>query len=98
MRWRLKVEVGSGKLFALILGCLVTATSFAGRTANQEWVKENFIGKDKEATISPAEVTGEKMSSEFPDELVGVPVDTELTFEITFGDIHRTKGSTLVEA
>ena len=48
MRWRKEVEVDSGKLFALILGCLVTATSFAGRTANQEWVKENFIGKDKE--------------------------------------------------
>ena len=47
MRWRKEVEVDSGKLFALILGCLVTATSFAGRTANQEWVKENFIGKDK---------------------------------------------------
>ena len=40
MRWRKEVEVDSGKLFALILGCLVTATSFAGRTANQEWVKE----------------------------------------------------------
>ena len=98
MRRRLKVEVDSGKLFALILGCLVTATSFAGRTANQEWVKENFIGKDKEATIRPAEVTAAKMSFEFPDALVGVPVDTELTFEITFGETLKTKGAKLVDA
>ena len=34
------------------------------------------------------------MSFEFPDALVGVPVDTELTFEITFGETLKTKGAT----
>ena len=48
MRLRLKVEVDSGKLFALILGCLVTATSFADRTANQGWVRENFVSRTNE--------------------------------------------------
>ena len=36
------------KKMILILAALLATTSFAGRTANQEWVKENFIGKDKE--------------------------------------------------
>ena len=48
MRWRKEVEVDSGKLFALILGCLVTATSFADRTANQGWVRENFVSRTNE--------------------------------------------------
>ena len=43
-------------------------------------------------------MTAAKMSFEFPDELVGVPVDTELTFEITFGETLKTKGATLVDA
>ena len=39
----------------------------------------------------------DKLSFEFPDELVGVPVDTVLTFEITFGEVHKEKSETLVE-
>ena len=66
----------------------------AGDTVKVKWTQG---GEDKEATIAPAEVTGEKMSFEFPDALVGVPVDTELTFEIAFGEVHKTKGSKLVE-
>ena len=48
MRLRFKVEVDSGKLLTLILGCLVTTTSFADRTANQGWVKENFVSRTNE--------------------------------------------------
>ena len=48
MRLRLKVEVDNGKLLTLILGCLVAATSFADRTANQGWVKENFVSRTNE--------------------------------------------------
>ena len=48
MRLRLKVEVDKGKLLTLILGCLVAATSFADRTANQGWVKENFVSRTNE--------------------------------------------------
>ena len=61
-------------------------------------VKWSQGGADKEAEIVPAEVTATKMSFAFPDELVGVPADTELTFEITFGETLKTKGSTLVDA
>ena len=32
----------------LLLGCLVTATSFADRTANQGWVTENFVSRTNE--------------------------------------------------
>ena len=32
----------------MILGCLVTATSFADRTANQGWVTENFVSRTNE--------------------------------------------------
>ena len=48
MRLRFKVEVDNGKLLTLILGCLVTATSFADRTPNQGWVKENFVSRTNE--------------------------------------------------
>ena len=48
MRLRFKVEVDNGKLLTLILGCLVSATSFADRTANQGWVKENFVSRTNE--------------------------------------------------
>ena len=61
-------------------------------------VKWTQGGEDKEATISPADIAADKMAFEFPDALVGVPMDTELTFEITFGEVNKTKGSKLVDA
>ena len=45
---REEAKANKGKLLALLLGCLVTATSFADRTANQEWVKENFVSRTNE--------------------------------------------------
>ena len=48
MRRRKKAKANGGKLLALFLGVLVSATSFAGRTANQEWVKENFVSRTNE--------------------------------------------------
>ena len=60
-------------------------------------VKWSQGGVAKDAEIEPAEVTATKMSFAFPDALVGVPVDTELTFEITFDETVKTKGSKLVE-
>ena len=53
-------------------------------------------GEDKEALIDPADIAADKLSFEFPDALVGVPMDTELTFEITFGETLKSKGSKLV--
>ena len=88
-------EIVSGTAFAAKGSGLDAFDTGAGDTVKVKWTQG---GVEKEATIEPAEVTPEKMSFEFPDALVGVPVDTELTFEISFGDIHRTKGSTLVEA
>ena len=88
-------EIVSGTAFAAKGSGLDAFDAEGGDTVKVKWTQG---GEDKEATIEPAEVTGEKMSFEFPDALVGVPVDTELTFEITFGETVKTKGSKLVEA
>ena len=88
-------EIVSGTAFAAKGSGLDAFDAEAGDTVKVKWTQG---GEDKEATISPAEVTGTKMSFAFPDALVGVPVDTELTFEITFGETVKTKGSTLVES
>ena len=88
-------EIVSGTAFAAKGSGLDAFDAEAGDTVKVKWTQG---GEDREATIEPAEVTAAKMSFEFPDELVGVPVDTELTFEITFGETLKTKGATLVEA
>ena len=88
-------EIVSGTAFAAKGSGLDAFDAEAGDTVKVKWTQG---GEDKEATIAPAEVTAAKMSFEFPDALVGVPMDTELTFEITFGSGVKTKGSKLVEA
>ena len=88
-------EIVSGTAFAAKGSGLDAFDAEAGDTVKVKWTQG---GEDKEATIEPAEVTAAKMSFEFPDALVGVPVDTELTFEITFGETLKTKGATLVDA
>ena len=88
-------EIVSGTAFAAKGSGLDAFDAEGGDTVKVRWTQD---GEDKEATIAPAEVTGEKMSFAFPDALVGVPMDTELTFEITFGEIHKEKGSKLVDA
>ena len=88
-------EIVSGTAFAAKGSGLDAFDAEAGDTVKVKWSQG---GEDKEATIDPAEVTAAKMSFEFPDALVGVPVDTELTFEITFGETLKTKGATLVDA
>ena len=87
-------EIVSGTAFAANGSGLDAFDAEAGDTVKVKWTQG---GEDKEATIAPAEVTAAKMSFEFPDALVGVPVDTELTFEITFGETLKTKGATLVD-
>lgn len=87
-------EIVSGTAFAAKGSGLDAFGKESGDNVKVKWTQG---GEPKEATIDPAEVTATKMAFEFPDELVGVPVDTELTFEITFGEIHKTKGSKLVE-
>ena len=88
-------EIVNGTAFAAKGSGLDAFDAEAGDTVKVKWTQG---GEAKEATISPAEVTAAKMSFEFPDALVGVPVDTELTFEITFGETLKTKGATLVDA
>ena len=88
-------EIVSGTAFAAKGSGLDAFDAESGDTVKVKWTQG---GVDKEALIDPAEVTPEKMSFEFPDALVGVPMDTELTFEITFGETLKTKGSKLVEA
>ena len=88
-------EIESGTAFAAKGSGLDAFDAEAGDTVKVKWTQG---GEDREATISPAEIAADKLSFAFPDALVGVPMDTVLTFEITFGEVHKTKGTTLVES
>ena len=87
-------EIVSGTAFAAKGSGLDAFDAEGGDTVKVKWTQG---GEEKEAEIAPAEIAADKLSFEFPDALVGVPMDTELTFEITFGETVKTKGSTLVE-
>ena len=87
-------EIVSGTAFAVKGSGLDAFDAEAGDTVKVKWTQG---GVDKEATIAPADIAADKLAFAFPDALVGVPMDTELTFEITFGEVHKTKGSKLVE-
>ena len=86
-------EIVSGTAFAANGSGLDAFDAEAGDTVKGKWTQG---GEDREATIEPAEVTAAKMSFDSPDTLVGVPVDTELTFEFTFGGAVKTKGAKIV--
>ena len=88
-------EIVSGTAFAAKGSGLDAFDAESGDTVKVKWTQG---GEDKEALIDPADIAADKLSFEFPDALVGVPMDTELTFEITFGEVHKTKGSKLVSA
>ena len=88
-------EIVSGTAFAAKGSGLDAFDAEAGDTVKVKWTQG---GEDKEALIDPADIAADKLSFAFPDALVGVPMDTELTFEITFGEVHKTKGSKLVES
>ena len=88
-------EIVSGTAFAAKGSGLDAFDAEGGDTVKVRWTQG---GEDKEATIVPADIAADKLAFEFPDALVGVPMDTVLTFEITFGEIHKTKGSKLVDA
>ena len=88
-------EIVSGTAFAAKGSGLDAFDAEGGDTVKVKWTQG---GEDKEATIAPANIAADKLSFAFPDALVGVPVDTELTFEFTFGETLKTKGSKLVEA
>ena len=87
-------EIVSGTAFAAKGSGLDAFDAGAGDTVKVKWTQG---GEDKEATIAPADIAADKLSFEFPDALVGVPMDTVLTFEITFGEVHKSKDSKLVE-
>ena len=86
-------EIVSGTAFAAKGSGLDAFDAEGGDTVKVKWTQG---GEEKEAEIAPADIAADKLSFAFPDALVGVPMDTELTFEITFGDIHRAKGTTIV--
>ena len=87
-------EIVNGTPFAAN-GTGLGAFDAEGHNAKVKWTQGS---EEKETEIVATAVTPTKISFEFPDALVGVPVDTELTFEITFGETLKTKGSTLVDA
>ena len=86
-------EIVSGTAFAAKGSGLDAFDAEGGDTVKVKWTQG---GVDKEAEIAPADIAADKLSFAFPDALVGVPMDTELTFEITFGETIKTNGSTLV--
>ena len=88
-------EIVSGTAFAAKGSGLDAFHPEMGDTVKVKWTQG---GVDKEAEIAPDNIAADKLSFEFPDVLVGVPMDTELTFEITFGEVHKEKSSTLVSA
>ena len=87
-------EIVTGTAFAANGSGLDAFDAEAGDTVKVKWTQG---GEAKEAVIAPADIAADKLSFESPDELVGVPVDTVLTFEITFGEVHKEKSATLVE-
>ena len=88
-------EIVSGTAFAAKGSGLDAFDAAGGDTVKVKWTQG---GEEKEAVIAPADIAADKLSFAFPDALVGVPMDTELTFEITFGEIHKEKDSKLVES
>ena len=87
-------EIVSGTAFAAKGSGLDAFDAEAGDTVKVKWTQD---GEEKEAVITPADIAADKLSFAFPDALVGVPMDTELTFEITFGETIKRKDTTLVE-
>ena len=87
-------EIVSGTAFAAKGSGLDAFDTEGGDTVKVKWTQG---GEDKEAVIAPADIAADKLSFAFPDALVGVPMDTELTFEITFGETIKTKDTTFVE-
>ena len=88
-------EIVSGTAFAAKGSGLDAFDAEAGDTVKVKWTEG---GEEKEAEIAPAEIAADKLSFEFPDALVGVPMDTVLTFEITFGETIKRKDTALVDA
>ena len=88
-------EIVSGTAFAAKGSGLDAFDAEAGDTVKVKWTQG---GEEKEAEIAPADIAADKLAFEFPDALVGVPMDTVLTFEITFGEVHKSKDSKLVDA
>ena len=86
-------EIVSGTAFAAKGSGLDAFDAEGGDTVKVKWTQG---GEEKEAEIAPAEVAADKLSFEFPDALQDVPMDTELTFEITFGETIKRKDTTLV--
>ena len=86
-------EIVSGSAFAAKGSGLDAFDAEAGDTVKVKWTQG---GEEKEAVIAPADIAADKLSFAFPDALVGVPMDTELTFEITFGETIKRKDTTLV--
>ena len=87
-------EIVSGTAFAAKGSGLDAFDAEGGDTVKVKWTQG---GEEKEAVIAPADIAADKLSFAFPDALVGVPMDTELTFEITFGETIKRKDTTLVE-
>ena len=87
-------EIVSGTAFAAKGSGLDAFDAEGGDTVKVKWTQG---GEDKEAEIAPSDIAADKLSFAFPDALQDVPMDTELTFEITFGETIKRKDTTLVE-
>ena len=86
-------EIVTGTAFAAT-GTGLKFNAAAGDSVKVKWTQG---GEEKEIEIEPSETTPTKMSFDFPDGLVGVPPDTELTFEFKLGEDVKLDSALLVE-
>ena len=86
-------EIVTGTQFAAT-GTGLKFNAAAGDSVKVKWTQGS---EEKEIEIAPSETTPTKMSFDFPDGLVGVPPDTELTFEFKLGEDVKLDSALLVE-
>ena len=96
-------KIGSeGKDGEIVKGSAFSATGTnlrfdagGGDSVKVKWTEAT----EKELALTPKATTPTKMDFDFPDGLLEVPLDTELTFEFTLGGADaQTKGAKLVGA
>ena len=87
-------EIVKGSAFAAT-GTNLRFDAEGGDSIKVKWTEAT----EKELSLTPKATTPTKMDFDFPDELLDVPLDTELTFEFTLGGADvQTKGAKLVGA
>lgn len=85
-------EIAKGEKFYAD-GANLSFDRAGGDTVKVKWTEG---GEEKEAQIEPTGTVPERMSFDFPDTLLGVPDNTELTFEFALGGATLEKSAELI--